>query len=225
VKWFGLGFPLAEREEHTRKKREDTMAIEFRCTQCNNLLRTEDDTAGKQAQCPRCGAISTVPAAIVGSSSSPPPPPGNSPFGGAGGQPPVSADSANPYQSPSASAALSGGTPPPLAPKPGKVMAIAILTLVGGCVAALWALLNLFIAFGVCFTVVFVPYEIVLAVLAITKGIRLLGANAQFESPPRTTAIMQIINIITCDMANLAMGIVVLVFCSDPEVKAYLRGY
>lgn len=41
------------------------MAIEFRCTQCNNLLRTGDDTAGKQAQCPQCGAIGTVPSSAA----------------------------------------------------------------------------------------------------------------------------------------------------------------
>jgi len=37
------------------------MPIEFRCDQCNTLLRTPDDTAGKQAKCPSCGAILPVP--------------------------------------------------------------------------------------------------------------------------------------------------------------------
>lgn len=37
------------------------MSIEFRCSQCQRLLRTGDDTAGKQAQCPECGAITTIP--------------------------------------------------------------------------------------------------------------------------------------------------------------------
>ena len=37
------------------------MPIEFRCTQCDKLLRTPDDTAGKQAKCPECGAILPVP--------------------------------------------------------------------------------------------------------------------------------------------------------------------
>lgn len=35
--------------------------IDFRCTQCGRLLRTPDDAAGKQAQCPSCGAIQPVP--------------------------------------------------------------------------------------------------------------------------------------------------------------------
>jgi phage FluMu protein Com len=41
------------------------MPIEFRCTQCGKLLRTGDDTAGRQAQCPACGALSTVPGPVV----------------------------------------------------------------------------------------------------------------------------------------------------------------
>jgi DNA-directed RNA polymerase subunit RPC12/RpoP len=37
------------------------MPIEFRCTQCDRLLRTQDDTAGKQARCPDCGAMMLIP--------------------------------------------------------------------------------------------------------------------------------------------------------------------
>jgi len=37
------------------------MAIEFRCTQCNKLLRASDEAAGKQAKCPECGAVMPVP--------------------------------------------------------------------------------------------------------------------------------------------------------------------
>ena len=32
------------------------MAIEFRCSQCSQLLRVPDDRAGKNARCPKCGA-------------------------------------------------------------------------------------------------------------------------------------------------------------------------
>lgn len=37
------------------------MAIEFRCTECGKLLRVADETAGKQAKCPACGAIAPIP--------------------------------------------------------------------------------------------------------------------------------------------------------------------
>lgn len=74
------------------------MPIEFRCTQCGRLLRTPDETAGKQAKCPGCATLLTIPAAQPDPSVPPPfagPAPG-SPFGG----PP--AGGVNPYQSPAA---------------------------------------------------------------------------------------------------------------------------
>ncbi len=37
------------------------MPIEFRCDQCGQLLRTPDDSAGKSAKCPACGAVRQVP--------------------------------------------------------------------------------------------------------------------------------------------------------------------
>jgi len=37
------------------------MPIEFHCTQCNRLLRTPDNSVGKQAKCPECGTVLTVP--------------------------------------------------------------------------------------------------------------------------------------------------------------------
>lgn len=39
------------------------MPIEFRCTSCDKLLRTPDDSAGKNAKCPQCGGIVAVPLA------------------------------------------------------------------------------------------------------------------------------------------------------------------
>jgi hypothetical protein len=63
------------------------MPIEFRCIHCAKLLRTGDETAGRQAQCPDCGALMTIPAAPadVPGGSPPPPPSGpteaGNPFG------------------------------------------------------------------------------------------------------------------------------------------------
>ena len=55
------------------------MPIEFRCTKCAKLLRTGDGTAGKQAKCPACQTILTVPASQ--SPQGPEPPQEPSPFG------------------------------------------------------------------------------------------------------------------------------------------------
>ena len=64
------------------------MPIEFRCTQCNRLLRTPDDAAGRQATCPQCGATLTIPTLGEGAAAPPaepgPTPPASgelSPFG------------------------------------------------------------------------------------------------------------------------------------------------
>jgi len=37
------------------------MPIEFPCPHCQQLLRTPDGTAGKQAKCPQCGGIAEIP--------------------------------------------------------------------------------------------------------------------------------------------------------------------
>jgi len=42
------------------------MPIEFYCSQCRNRLRVADSAAGKEAQCPVCGAIVAVPAGAAG---------------------------------------------------------------------------------------------------------------------------------------------------------------
>jgi phage FluMu protein Com len=51
------------------------MTIEFRCGQCNQLLRVPDNSAGKNARCPKCQALMQVPAPAADSSTAPPPPP------------------------------------------------------------------------------------------------------------------------------------------------------
>jgi uncharacterized membrane protein len=77
------------------------MAIEFRCTQCGKLLRTGDDTVGKHAKCPECGAVMVIPA-----NSSAPDGAAPQPLGGGS-----SADSGNPYQSPAPAAPSSSSQP------------------------------------------------------------------------------------------------------------------
>lgn len=85
------------------------MPIEFRCIGCQKLLRTGDDTAGLQAQCPNCGATMVVPmtiqADLVGSSANGTDPsnqqPGNQPnHHPANFSPPPAGMPMNPYQPP-----------------------------------------------------------------------------------------------------------------------------
>ena len=81
------------------------MSIEFRCTSCGRLMRTADDTAGKHAKCPACGAAFTIPAAGTTAGEGLPPvqPPAGPPPVMPGPTPaPSPGAGANPYQSPSA---------------------------------------------------------------------------------------------------------------------------
>lgn len=113
------------------------------------------------------------------------------------------------------------------AERPGKVQAIAIMTLIGGIQAAIFALIWLGADLSSFFCLCLWPgqyYTAVLAVLAIIKGAQLLGQDARSYPPPRGTAIMMIIDIINGDVVNCVLGILVLVFCSDPEVETFFRG-
>ncbi len=72
------------------------MTIEFRCTQCDKLLRVPAGSEGKKAKCPQCGNVLNIPdlaaAAVLPETTyhapAPPPPPRQS--------------SDNPFQSPAA---------------------------------------------------------------------------------------------------------------------------
>lgn len=52
------------------------MPIEFNCSSCGRRLRVGDDAGGRQAKCPFCGMVSTVPVVLA---AEPPPSPGGGP--------------------------------------------------------------------------------------------------------------------------------------------------
>ena len=104
---------------------------------------------------------------------------------------------------------------------PGKIQAISIMTLVGGILAILTCF-----GIGLGTAGIWIPwiYSLILGIMATIKGSQMLGSNpAPAFASARTIAIMQIVNIINCDIPNLTMGIINLVFLNDPEVKDYLR--
>ena len=119
--------------------------------------------------------------------------------------------------------------------KPGKATAIAINTLVGGILALLLGIGGIFsyflfvlgtIGFGLCmFPIILLPiYSLVFGVMALIKGIQLLGSDPipAYETA-KTTSVMQIVNIICGDGINTTLGILNLVFLNDPEVKEWVR--
>ena len=90
------------------------MTIEFRCSQCNQLLRVPDTSAGKNARCPKCSALMQVPSGGSLGAAAPPPAPL-----GAGGMPsfgpPPPAGSGDPFGflKDEAGKAAGGPAPPP----------------------------------------------------------------------------------------------------------------
>lgn len=90
------------------------MPIEFRCPSCARLLRTPDETAGKQAKCPQCGTVTEVPL----TSNAAGPAGTGAGDGNVGGSPSPFGGSANPYATPMSS----GFTPVTSAPvdEPGR---------------------------------------------------------------------------------------------------------
>ncbi len=103
--------------------------------------------------------------------------------------------------------------------RPGKVQAIAIMTLIGGIYAIVHFLGVAGSSGGFCCLWPGLYYALVVGIMAIIKGSQLLGEQAPYQAPPKGIAIMMIINIINGDMINCVLGIIVLVFCSDPEVE------
>ena len=116
---------------------------------------------------------------------------------------------------------------------PGKLQAIAIMTLVGGIGAIVLAIVFTFFYLPIlglatlglgCIFIVCPIYSLILGIMAIVKASQMLGSNpAPAYTSAKSIAIMQIINIICCDVLNLIMGIINLIFLNDPEVKEYLR--
>lgn len=117
--------------------------------------------------------------------------------------------------------------------KPSKVQAIGIMMLIGGILATLGSagliaycgLIGI-ATLGVGFLCCLWPgpyYGLTMGIMAIIKGSRLLGEKANRETSPQGIAIMMIINIINGDLVNLVLGIVILVFLNDEEVKDYFR--
>jgi hypothetical protein len=216
------------------------MPIEFRCGQCGKLLRTGDDTIGRQAQCPECGAISTVPTASEPSQSPAPPLTplgGASPFGGT--QAPGEEGSDNPYQSPASATYLPPGQTDAAQRVAGPAIALmvtAILGIIAQSLGIIMAVAQVGVAHGIrqprgdAFPMMFQGgMNVGLAVVELAVGaVILIGAMKmkKLESYgfALTAAIVAMIPCISpCCLLGLPFGIWALVVLNDASVKAAFR--
>lgn len=111
--------------------------------------------------------------------------------------------------------------------KPGKVQAIAIMTLINGILDIFWGIgLTLTVIVGtwgiglLCAPLTILPS--VLGIFEIVYATKLLG-NPPRKYPVQTIAILQICAIIFGDIIGLVIGILNLVFYSDPPVKQFIE--
>lgn len=116
--------------------------------------------------------------------------------------------------------------------KPGKIMTMAIVTLVSGCLNAVWAMTSAIYVFvvglstcGIGCLFIFVPaFLLLVAILEILYATKLLATHPKTDHPSVAIPILEILCLLTCNPVALAAGILNLIFSSDPEVKAYFAG-
>ena len=106
---------------------------------------------------------------------------------------------------------------------PGKVQAIAIMMLIGGIYALMHGLAGAASTFGYCCLWPGTYYCIVLGIMAIINASQLLGGNRN-QPAPTSIGVMMIVNIINLDIINCVMGIIILVFLNEPQVRKWYRG-
>ena len=118
------------------------------------------------------------------------------------------------------------GHQPSAKSKPGKLQAIAIMTLVCGIInlllGAYWFFAGLAVFLvGVVFTIIPASYMTVLGILEIINASKLLSDPVRVAEPPKFVAVMEIIAIIFCNVIALIIGILNLVFYNDEDVQQY----
>ncbi len=117
---------------------------------------------------------------------------------------------------------MNTGTPLLSGPaKPGKVQAIAIMTLVSGIVNLFWGLAAVGGLLWTVFCWPFGAFPLVLGVLEIVYATKLLSSGQMPVQPAKTVAIMEICNILYGNVFSLIVGIIALVLYDDPEVKSF----
>lgn len=199
------------------------MAIEFPCGSCGRLLRTPDETAGQQAQCPHCGGLTTIPAVSA--------------------EQPVAASvvpdsaSASPFQAASAGGAYVRFGPDDLAARnrvAGPAMALLVLGAMGVLLEIASLPMNAFNAapmppvFGVdlnqhrgvmTFNTVI---GLVIGAVMLAAGIKM--RNLEMRGLAMTAAILSCIPCFSpCCCISLPFGIWAIVALNDPVVRTAFR--
>jgi hypothetical protein len=154
------------------------MPIEFNCTQCGKQLRTPDETAGRNAKCPQCGAIMQIPNFSGPAPQQPPafgPSPGQQPGASPFGLPPAQpADQGgwNPYASPNI-----GGESATFGPSAAAAGIVPTRVEFGRVIDVSWQIYKTKVGFGALFALVLLVMGIVAyaAIVALGVGAAMAG--------------------------------------------------
>ena len=107
--------------------------------------------------------------------------------------------------------------------KPSHVTGMGFMALIGGIFAMLLAVGLGAGSAGVCCVWPGTYYSLIIGIMAVVRGSALLGDHAHEQPLPKTLAILMLINIINGDMVCFVLGIIMLTFCGEKEVIAYLK--
>lgn len=210
------------------------MNLTITCSACQRTLRVPESLLGQAVKCPSCAHVFTAPDHAEDEAPRLPTPPSER-LSSRPAPPPQEDydDEPRPSRRPRRDEDYDDAPRRRGREKPGKVLAIAIMILIGGILATIYAVgLLCYIgligaaSMGVGLVCCFWPgpyYALVLGIMGIIKGSRLLGEKAHQEVAPRGLGIMMIINIVNFDVWNMVLGIIVLVFLADEEVKDYFQ--
>jgi hypothetical protein len=200
------------------------MSIEFRCTGCGKLLRTADDSAGRQAQCPACGTVVAVGADAGDRAGGFAP---SIPLPHAPGSHAVSDAPVNPFQAPS-----DPGTAPILGAEPrsrvaGPAIALMVTAILSATFQAMSAILvvvrllfgNRDQMTGDIFRIGLFGFGLVCSIVAFYGALKMRSLESY--SLAMTSAILSIIPCISsaCCILGLPFGIWALVVISNREVR------
>jgi hypothetical protein len=104
------------------------------------------------------------------------------------------------------------------------VKTIAVLTLVNGIVNIFWGLIATAVVVPTIILTclaVFTILPTILGVFEIIYALKLLNNPPQPVQPSTTIAILEILTVLTGNVFSMIVGILALVFYSDPQVKEY----
>ncbi len=201
------------------------MPSAINCPSCERRLNVPPALVGEHVQCPTCGETFTA------DLDNPPPPPPVDDDLPERGIPLLPDEDEAPRRRPPARRD-EDDEPDDYRPrrrrrpdrdKPGNLTTLGVLMLVGGIFGIL---LFAGLSVGTTFMCCLWPgtyYSLVMGILVTIKGAELLGNRVPRMAPPRWAAVLMIVNVVSFDLVNLALGIVCLVLLNDEEVVDYLR--